>query len=131
MQISGGGGAFVFGGGYMFHCFPNESVRWDAPLKNRQTKEICMISRKQRIGAEIWVYFFDQGGGIFQGGGHVSCLPKRTCSAGCTIEESEGRKQQNMVKQILSLLPYLSFVLIYIYGCLCLCVMFVMFLMFV
>ena len=25
------------------HVFRNDSVRWDAPLKNQKTKEICMM----------------------------------------------------------------------------------------
>ena len=36
--------------------FPNELVRWDAPLKNHETKEISMVDRKQRFWAEIWLH---------------------------------------------------------------------------
>ena len=53
--------------------FPNEPVRWDAPLKNQKTEGICMMGKKQRCGAEIWMHM----------------LPKRTCAEGCTIKEAK------------------------------------------
>ena len=83
----------------------NELVRWDAPLKNLKTKEMCRVGTQGRFGSEVRVQVSEGAfwGGIFQEGACVFLLgrprgtwfsfqeassQKRFCSVGCTSSSS-------------------------------------------